>query len=55
MSTTFRSDNRKGIDHSEDVKVDGRIILKLIMEKINYGCVCIGFAWLGARTGVWRL
>jgi hypothetical protein len=33
VRTEFRWENLKGIDHWEEVGVDGRLILKLILEK----------------------
>jgi len=33
MHTIFRSENLKGIDHSEDLGVDKRILLEWILEK----------------------
>jgi hypothetical protein len=33
MYTTFWSESLKGRDHSEDLSVDGRIILKWILEE----------------------
>jgi hypothetical protein len=33
MHTEFRSENLKGRDHSEDLGVDGRIILEWILGK----------------------
>jgi hypothetical protein len=43
--------NLKGRDHSKDLGVDGRIILKCIEGK--FVCrVCIGFIWLKIEPGV---
>jgi hypothetical protein len=36
---TFWLESMKGIDHSEDLGVDGRIILKQILVKTEFGCV----------------
>jgi hypothetical protein len=41
MYTVFRSENLNGSDHSENLGIDGRIILKLILGK--YG----GKVWTG--------
>jgi hypothetical protein len=40
----------KGSDHLEDLGVDGRIMLKLILTKSG-GRVCAGFIWLRIGTG----
>jgi hypothetical protein len=39
MHTIFWSENLKGRDHSEDLGVDGRIILEWILWKIGWGSV----------------
>jgi hypothetical protein len=41
----------KGRDHSEEGGVDGRIILKWILEKSGFR-MCIGFIWLIIGTDV---
>jgi hypothetical protein len=41
--------NLKGRDHSEDVGIDGRIILELILGK-QVGKVWTGFIWLRIGT-----
>jgi hypothetical protein len=33
MHTKFRSENLQGRDHLEDLSVDGRLILELILKK----------------------
>jgi hypothetical protein len=38
MHTVFWSENLKGRDHSEDLRVDGRIILERILEKVCGSC-----------------
>jgi hypothetical protein len=48
MHRQFRSDNLKGRDHSEDLGVDGRIILELTFKK-QVRQLWTGFIWL--RTG----
>jgi hypothetical protein len=40
----------EGRDHSEDLGVDGRIILKFILGKHGLG-MWIGFVWLSTGTG----
>jgi hypothetical protein len=47
--TKFLSENPKGRDHSEDLGVDGRSILKCILGKVG-GKVWTGFIWL--RIGI---
>jgi hypothetical protein len=42
-------ENLKGRDHSEDLGVDGRIILKCILGKQRLG-MSIGFTWLRIET-----
>jgi hypothetical protein len=39
----------KGIDHLEDLGIDGKIILKLILRKQG-GKVWTGFVWLRIGT-----
>jgi hypothetical protein len=34
--TKFYSENIKGKDHLEDLDIDGRIILKLMLEEVEY-------------------
>jgi len=43
------SENLKGRDHSEDLCVDGRIILEWILEKY-VGKVCTGLVWVRTET-----
>jgi hypothetical protein len=43
-------ENLKGRDHSEDLSVDGRIILKWICGKNSLG-MWIEFIWLRIGTG----
>jgi len=35
MHTKYWSENLKGIDHSEDLGVDGKLILERILDKQN--------------------
>jgi len=39
MHTKFWSKNVKGKDHSEDLSVDGKIILEWILMEIGWKCV----------------
>jgi hypothetical protein len=48
MHTIFWLEDLKGRDHSEDLGVDGMIILEWMLEKRG-GKLWIGFVWL--RTG----
>jgi hypothetical protein len=48
MRTKFWSENLKGRDHSEDVSMDGKIVLECTLGKEG-GKLLIGFTWL--RTG----
>jgi hypothetical protein len=50
MHTKFWPENLKRRDHSEDLVVDGKIILEWILEKYG-GKVWIGFTWLRIETG----
>jgi hypothetical protein len=50
MCTKFKLGSLKGKDHSEDLNIDGRIILKRIIEKQGLG-VCPGFIWFRIGTG----
>jgi len=45
MYTKFWSQNLKGINHSEDLGIDGKIILEWIVGKQG-GKVWPGFIWL---------
>jgi hypothetical protein len=47
VCTQFWSENLKGIEHLGDLDVDGRIILKWLL---NVGMIWIGFVWL--RVGI---
>jgi hypothetical protein len=49
MCTIFWSEGLKGRDHSEDLGVDGRMVLKLILGK-QCGKVWTGFIWLRIGT-----
>jgi hypothetical protein len=50
MSTKLWQGTLKGRDHSEQIEVDEKIILKWILEK--YGLrVWTGFVWLRIRAG----
>jgi hypothetical protein len=49
MHTTFWSENLKGRDHSEDLSIDGKIILEWIFEKQG-GKVRTGCIWLRIVT-----
>jgi len=50
MFTRFWLGIRKGTDHSEDVGVNGKIILKWMLGK-QVGKVCSGCIWLRVGTG----
>jgi len=50
MHIKFLSENPKERDHSEDLDVDGKIILDWIFGK-EYGKVWTGLIWL--RTGTY--
>jgi hypothetical protein len=50
MNTNFWSENLKGIDHSKDLSVNGRIILEWILRRYG-GKVWTGCIWLRMRTG----
>jgi len=43
------SENLKGKDHSEDLGVDGKIILEWILGKLGKKA-CTGFIWLRMGT-----
>jgi hypothetical protein len=49
MQTQFVSENLKGRHRSEELGVDGRIILKWILGKYG-GKVCTGCTWLRIGT-----
>jgi hypothetical protein len=49
MHTKFWLENLKGRNHSEDLGIDGRIILELILGE-NSRKVWTGFIWLRTRT-----
>jgi hypothetical protein len=49
MHTKFWSENLKGRDHSDDLSVDGRIILEWILNK-QFRRVWIGFMMLRMGT-----
>jgi len=49
MHTKFWSPIRKVRDHSEDLEVDGRIILERILRRWG-GKVLTGFIWLRIGT-----
>jgi len=49
MHTLFWMDNMKGRDHSENLDVDGKIILEWIIGKYG-GKVWTGFIWLSMWT-----
>jgi hypothetical protein len=49
MCTKFWLEGLKGRDHSEDLGIDGKIILKWILGKEGWK-VWIGFIWLRTET-----
>jgi hypothetical protein len=49
MHTVFWLGNLKGRDYSEDLGVDGKIILEWIWER-DFGKVWTGFIWLRNGT-----
>jgi hypothetical protein len=49
MNVTFWSENQKGRDKSEDLGVDGEIILEWILGK-ECGKLWTGFIWLRIGT-----
>jgi len=49
MHTKFWLENLKGRDHSEDLDVDGRVILQWILQKYG-GKLWTGFMWLKIKT-----
>jgi hypothetical protein len=51
MRIKFCLESLEGRDQSEDLGVDGRIILKSILRTEGWR-VWIGFIWLGIGTGV---
>jgi hypothetical protein len=52
MSKRLRFDTLKGRDHSKDLGIDARIILKCILRKKDW-TVCIGFMWfIIAKSGM---
>jgi hypothetical protein len=53
MRIKFWSENLKGTDYSEDLGVDGMIILEYIVRK-ERGKVWIGYIWIriGASDGL---
>jgi hypothetical protein len=53
MRTKLWLESLKGRDHSEDLGVDGRIILNCIL--VTFGRGGIGFFWLIIVTGGGRL
>jgi len=48
MCTQFWFENLKGRDHSEDLGIDGKVILEWILGKGWKGYT--GFVWLRLRT-----
>jgi hypothetical protein len=50
----FWLENLKGRDHSEDMDIDGRIILGWVLRKQG-GKVWTGFVWLRIRATVMNL
>jgi len=49
LYTKFRSENLKGRDHTEDIGLDGKIMLQWVLGK--YGeKLCIGCIWLRIGT-----
>jgi len=54
MHTVFWLENLKGRDHSEDLGVDGRVILEWISEKYG-GKVWTGFMWFRIEANDWLL
>jgi hypothetical protein len=49
MCTKFWSEHLKGRDYSEELIVDGRIILEWILRKYN-GKILTGFIWVRIET-----
>jgi hypothetical protein len=43
-------ENLKGREHSEDLGIDKRIILELILDKCGWNVWWIGFIWLRIGT-----
>ena len=50
MQAGFKYGDLMGIDHLEDLSVDGRVILKLIFQEWD-GDVWTGLLWLKTGTG----
>jgi len=53
MYTKFQSERLKGKEYSKELRTDGKIILKLILDKQG-GKMLTGFIWLriGASGGL---